>query len=220
MIIIREAPMGTITSEFWSLVDRYYDPSSDEFLSVDPLVGITGQPYVFTGDDPLNKTDPLGLSAISPEDMRYDEQHHVLCGHRGERKCWSLSHDLVHGADNLRHYGHDVAHGVNLGATDAQAFGEDHISVSAEVCFESCVGIVIQQGRFQAIQGSGGYLFGAGASLNVTSGPPDPNGSSSDQVGLGPGSISYGPGGARSVGIGPGYVFGFGGQSTSSEFGP
>jgi hypothetical protein len=28
---------------------------------VDPEVAETGQPYAFTGDDPLNETDPLGL---------------------------------------------------------------------------------------------------------------------------------------------------------------
>jgi hypothetical protein len=43
-------------------VDRYYDPSTDQFLSVDPDLAETGQPYAFTGDDPLNATDPLGLS--------------------------------------------------------------------------------------------------------------------------------------------------------------
>jgi hypothetical protein len=41
-------------------VDRYYDPSTDQFLSVDPDVSETGQPYAFTGDDPLNATDPTG----------------------------------------------------------------------------------------------------------------------------------------------------------------
>ena len=44
-------------------VDRYYDPSTDQFLSVDPAVAQTGQPYAYTGDDPLNATDPLGLTA-------------------------------------------------------------------------------------------------------------------------------------------------------------
>jgi hypothetical protein len=43
------------------LVGRYYDPITDQFLSVDPDVAETGQPYAFTGDDPLNATDPLGL---------------------------------------------------------------------------------------------------------------------------------------------------------------
>jgi len=42
-------------------INRYYDPATDQFLSVDPLVAQTGQPYVFTGDNPLNATDPLGL---------------------------------------------------------------------------------------------------------------------------------------------------------------
>jgi hypothetical protein len=45
------------------LFDRYYDPATDQFLSVDPDLAETGQPYVFTGDDPLNATDPLGLCA-------------------------------------------------------------------------------------------------------------------------------------------------------------
>jgi RHS repeat-associated protein len=42
-------------------VDRYYDPATDQFISVDPDVGATGQPYAFTGDDPINGNDPLGL---------------------------------------------------------------------------------------------------------------------------------------------------------------
>ena len=37
-----------------SLLGRYYDPSTDQFLSVDPDVADTGQAYAFTGDDPLN----------------------------------------------------------------------------------------------------------------------------------------------------------------------
>ena len=44
------------------LINRYYDPTTDQFLSVDPKVSQTDQPYVFTNDSPLNATDPLGLS--------------------------------------------------------------------------------------------------------------------------------------------------------------
>jgi RHS repeat-associated protein len=44
------------------LVDRYYDPSTAQFLSIDPDVAETGQPYAYTADDPLNKTDPTGLN--------------------------------------------------------------------------------------------------------------------------------------------------------------
>jgi hypothetical protein len=42
-------------------INRYYDPTTDEFLSIDPDVAQTDQPYVFTNDDPLNAEDPLGL---------------------------------------------------------------------------------------------------------------------------------------------------------------
>jgi hypothetical protein len=37
---------------------------TDQFLSVDPDLAETGQPYAFTGDDPLNANgDPLGGGA-------------------------------------------------------------------------------------------------------------------------------------------------------------
>jgi hypothetical protein len=43
-----------------SVVNRYYDPATDQFLSIDPDVAETDQPYVYTDDDPLNRVDPLG----------------------------------------------------------------------------------------------------------------------------------------------------------------
>ena len=43
------------------LYHRYYDPSTDQFLSVDPLVSETGNPYAFTNGDPVNAIDPNGL---------------------------------------------------------------------------------------------------------------------------------------------------------------
>jgi RHS repeat-associated protein len=43
------------------MINRYVDLGTDQFISVDPLVAETGQPFAFTNDDPLNETDPLGL---------------------------------------------------------------------------------------------------------------------------------------------------------------
>ena len=40
---------------------RYYDPSTAQFLSRDPLTTTTRQPYGYTGDNPLNFTDKSGL---------------------------------------------------------------------------------------------------------------------------------------------------------------
>jgi RHS repeat-associated protein len=39
---------------------RTYDPSTAQFLTVDPWVGITGEPYSYAEDDPVNKYDPSG----------------------------------------------------------------------------------------------------------------------------------------------------------------
>ncbi len=46
---------------FEYLQARYYDPATGEFISVDPLKDITGQPYAYGGDNPLTWTDPTGL---------------------------------------------------------------------------------------------------------------------------------------------------------------
>ena len=40
---------------------RTYDPATAQFLSVDPLVKLTGAPYSYAGDNPLNEGDPTGL---------------------------------------------------------------------------------------------------------------------------------------------------------------
>ena len=46
-------------------INRYYDPTTDQFLSIDPAVASTNQPYVYTNDNPLNATDPLGLRSTT-----------------------------------------------------------------------------------------------------------------------------------------------------------
>jgi hypothetical protein len=43
------------------VVHRYYDPTTALFLTVDPMVAQTQEPYGYTGGDPVNQTDPSGL---------------------------------------------------------------------------------------------------------------------------------------------------------------
>jgi len=45
-------------------VGRYYDPATGQFLTVDPLVDETGEPYAYTGGDPVNATDPSGNMVV------------------------------------------------------------------------------------------------------------------------------------------------------------
>jgi RHS repeat-associated protein len=45
---------------------RTYDPLTDQFLSVDPAVGLTGEPYSYAADNPVNGSDPSGLESLEP----------------------------------------------------------------------------------------------------------------------------------------------------------
>jgi hypothetical protein len=49
-----------------SAINRYYDTATGQFLTVDPLVDETGQPYAYTGDDPVNASDPTGHCVSTP----------------------------------------------------------------------------------------------------------------------------------------------------------
>ena len=48
---------------------RYYDPSSGQFVTRDPIVGITGQPYAYANDDPINNIDPTGLAGSTGQGL-------------------------------------------------------------------------------------------------------------------------------------------------------
>lgn len=43
------------------LIGRYYDPQTGQFISLDPLVDQTEQPYAYTDGDPVTGTDSNGL---------------------------------------------------------------------------------------------------------------------------------------------------------------
>ena len=43
---------------------RYYDPATGQFLSVDPLVVLTGTPYAYANDDAVNSDDPSGEDVV------------------------------------------------------------------------------------------------------------------------------------------------------------
>ena len=43
---------------------RSYDSASAQFLSVDPALAITGEPYSYAGDNPVNEADPTGRCGV------------------------------------------------------------------------------------------------------------------------------------------------------------
>ncbi|HEX4438416.1 MAG TPA: RHS repeat-associated core domain-containing protein [Solirubrobacteraceae bacterium] len=50
---------------------REYDPSTAQFLSVDPAVRVTLEAYGYAGDDPLNRADPAGQDSPAPEEVAF-----------------------------------------------------------------------------------------------------------------------------------------------------
>jgi RHS repeat-associated protein len=46
------------------LINRYYDPATGQFTSVDPDVATTGEPYAYADDDPVIAKDPSGLFTV------------------------------------------------------------------------------------------------------------------------------------------------------------
>ena len=57
---------------------RYYDPVTGQFLTLDPLVSLTGQPYEFGADNPLNTLDPSGLSWYNPATWMSEQKWETL----------------------------------------------------------------------------------------------------------------------------------------------
>jgi len=60
---------------------RYYDPTTAVFMSVDPLVAETGQPYIYAGGDPATFSDSNGLCMIRSGMHTYDNGLPCASGH-------------------------------------------------------------------------------------------------------------------------------------------
>jgi RHS repeat-associated protein len=45
------------------LINRYYDPQTGQFISIDPEASVTGQPYEYASADPVSANDPNGLAS-------------------------------------------------------------------------------------------------------------------------------------------------------------
>ena len=47
------------------LINRYYDPATGQFTSVDPAIADTLQPYAYAAGNPVTSNDPTGLRGLS-----------------------------------------------------------------------------------------------------------------------------------------------------------
>jgi RHS repeat-associated protein len=80
-----ETPIGftggyTDPSGLLYLINRYYDPTTGQFLNVDPLVAATEAPYFYAGDDPVRTTDLSGLCNSNPLSGSFWTQGNCIAG--------------------------------------------------------------------------------------------------------------------------------------------
>ncbi|MSX93854.1 MAG: hypothetical protein F2749_10595, partial [Actinobacteria bacterium] len=61
------------------LNNRYYDPATGVFVSVDPLVGKTGTPYLYANGSPVTISDPFGLDACGDSDATVTTSGYQSC---------------------------------------------------------------------------------------------------------------------------------------------
>ncbi len=118
-----------------STVHRYYHPATGQFLSVDPAVGLTSQPYAYTGDDPVNNTDPTGM---------------ITC------PSWVPGCGVV---TNIQHHWRGIAQGVEIGAGALASAG--CIAATAGIC-GTVVGTVLTVGGIGGVTGAGFYSASSG----------------------------------------------------------
>jgi RHS repeat-associated protein len=62
------------------LRNRIYDPATAQFITVDPMLVSTNEPYVYASDDPLNQSDPSGTASIITSSGPSDSGYNIYTG--------------------------------------------------------------------------------------------------------------------------------------------
>ena len=86
------------------LNNRHYDPTTGVFVSVDPLVTMTGEPYIYGSANPITKSDPTGLCSTSYIQELGCSGTHKVTGHKpggGDSRCRNSNY--VCGGGSIRY---------------------------------------------------------------------------------------------------------------------
>ena len=119
------------------------------FLTRDPALAMTREPYAYAGDNPVNYTDPLGLSKCGQLSLG------------GFVDCASKTDDVVKsGAETVKLVGEAGAWATSEVLGAGITWADDHLGAQASACLFYCVSFEYSNGSFHFTQGAGG-LYGA-----------------------------------------------------------
>jgi RHS repeat-associated protein len=107
------------TSGLIYMQDRWYDPTTGQFISVDPLEAQTGQPYSYADDDPINETDPSGLFSLDDLNPIYDYEQEIQDYENGGSYLGSVMHGVEGAVIGTAEVGVSELAGAAGEATDA-----------------------------------------------------------------------------------------------------
>jgi RHS repeat-associated protein len=92
----------TVAAGLIYLLHRWYDPSSAQFISVDPMLAVTQEPYSYVGGDPMNAVDPSGMcvgldetiavgEVLGPDGLLFGLGPGNICGAKGGSALFRIS---------------------------------------------------------------------------------------------------------------------------------
>ena len=201
---------------FYYLRARYYDPSTGQFVSVDPAVATTRSAYGYAAQDPLNETDATGLCVGT---NGHDYGFHNPCP-------WSenpanpkyASHDPAeaHG-DSCPHLSDDGLECLDPAWNKAHPFGGDspayYYGCESLVVSEFCLDVTSHGGVFFT-GGVGLATPGSSAGVGYINGVSNPSACQTNAF-LNGRSVNAGGG----IGVGGNVVWGNEGHLGGSDFG-
>jgi RHS repeat-associated protein len=141
------------------LVHRYYDPATEQFVSVDPAVDVTGTPYAFTSGDPVNDSDPSGLSG-NATDAACNGGEAPPPGETQAQACAAAEQNAKQVASPASSNQGSTVHVWDL---------YSHVNVQFGGCLVVCAGFTFADGHAYATLGGGYGLSPAGFSVGATS---------------------------------------------------
>jgi RHS repeat-associated protein len=134
---------------------RVYDPATAQFLSVDPMVGVTRAPYNYANDNPLNHGDASGLSSWNPFSESFWTEGNVIS--ESPLNPIPYYEKEIESYENGCGYLASVAHGLEGAVAGAALFagGEGDAAEGGAAAIEAEITGFTRHGLAQAISREG-----------------------------------------------------------------